>query len=139
ENGLQDSGEAGVQGVTVTLYTGGNVQVATQATDVNGAYLFGNSTPGSYYVQFTAPVGQVFTVKDANSNASDSLDSDADLTTGKTATFSLVSGQTDRSRDAGLLPIFFGLTGTIGFWQNKNGQSVINSFGTSSSGLTLAN
>src|SRR5205823_13942800 len=31
------------------------------------------------------------------------------------------------------------LTGTIGFWKNKNGQALINSFGTTSNGLTLAN
>ena len=32
-----------------------------------------------------------------------------------------------------------GRFGTIGFWHNANGQSLIKSFGTTSSGLTLAN
>ena len=35
--------------------------------------------------------------------------------------------------------IFHGLTATIGFWHNNNGQALIKSFGTTSSGLTLAN
>ena len=39
----------------------------------------------------------------------------------------------------GELGIFHGLTATIGFWHNKNGQALLNSFGTTSSGLTLAN
>src|SRR5262249_52981829 len=32
-----------------------------------------------------------------------------------------------------------GLTGGIGFWHNSNGQALINSFGTTFTGLTLAN
>src|SRR6185295_9805880 len=39
----------------------------------------------------------------------------------------------------GELGIFHGLTGTIGFWHNANGQSLIKSFTTTSSGVTLAN
>jgi hypothetical protein len=39
-------------------------------------------------------------------------------------------------RDVGLL---HGMTATIGFWANPNGQAIINSFGKTSSGLTLAN
>jgi hypothetical protein len=39
-------------------------------------------------------------------------------------------------RDVGLL---HGSTATIGFWANNNGQALINSFGKTSSGLTLAN
>ena len=39
-------------------------------------------------------------------------------------------------RDVGLL---HGSTATIGFWANPNGQAIINSFGKTSSGLTLAN
>src|SRR5205085_12240614 len=35
--------------------------------------------------------------------------------------------------------IFHGLTATIGFWHNQNGQSLIKSFGLTSSGLSLAN
>jgi hypothetical protein len=35
--------------------------------------------------------------------------------------------------------ILHGLTATIGFWHNKNGQALINSFTKTSTGLTLAN
>src|SRR5262249_30372563 len=35
--------------------------------------------------------------------------------------------------------IFHALTATIGFWHNDNGQGLLKSFGTTSSGLTLAN
>ncbi|MDB5305358.1 MAG: Cadherin proteinputative collagen-binding protein, partial [Phycisphaerales bacterium] len=35
--------------------------------------------------------------------------------------------------------IFHGLTATIGFWHNQNGQALLKSFGNTSNGLSLAN
>ncbi|MGH7204110.1 MAG: SdrD B-like domain-containing protein [Candidatus Levyibacteriota bacterium] len=52
QNGLQDSGETGYAGATVTLNTG---QTAT--TDSNGTYSFPNSEAGSYVATVTAPSG----------------------------------------------------------------------------------
>jgi protocatechuate 3,4-dioxygenase beta subunit len=98
-NGIQDGGEAGISGVTVKLYDTGNNLVATTTTDGAGKYLFSGLTPGTYYVQFATPSGYVASPKDQG--ADDGKDSDADAATGKTGNYTLVSGQTDLSVDAG--------------------------------------
>jgi hypothetical protein len=56
-DGIQDPGEPGIPGVTVTLDTAGGVLVATTTTDASGGYLFGGLCSGSYVVQVTVPPG----------------------------------------------------------------------------------
>ena len=59
-NGIQDAGEVGIEGVTVTL-TGtddfGNDVELTVLTDANGNYSFENLNPGTYTVTQTQPAG----------------------------------------------------------------------------------
>jgi protocatechuate 3,4-dioxygenase beta subunit len=55
-DGVQDSGEAGIVGATVTLSTG-----ATTTTDANGYYSFGDLPAGSYTVTVNVPAGWVAT------------------------------------------------------------------------------
>jgi SdrD B-like domain len=102
KDGIQDAGEPGIAGVTVTLYDNTGAIVATAVTDANGNYLFTNVPPGTgYTIGFTAPAGTVFSPKDATG---DTNDSDADPLTGRTAPFTVVAGTTDLSFDAGLSP-----------------------------------
>ena len=57
-DGVQDLGEAPIEGVTVTLSGTddlGNPVTATATTDVNGDYLFGGLRPGTYTVTETQP------------------------------------------------------------------------------------
>ncbi len=72
-NGQQDTGEAGVQGVKVTLLdASGNPVGASLTTDANGNYLFTGLKPGTYSVQFdktTLPAGYSFTSANAASGA----------------------------------------------------------------------
>jgi hypothetical protein len=121
----------GVQGVTIQLYkesnattglqtgTGGDTLVATTTTGSNGAYNFSGLGAGTYYIKEVVPTGWVsttpnpVTVKDAifdqigRFGFTDALDfGNAHITTG--------------SHD-----------GTIGFWTNKNGQTMLT--GSSSS------
>lgn len=100
QNGIQDGGENGVSGVVVKLYTCSNTLINQTTTDINGNYLFTNLNPGSYYVKFMLPTGYLFSPKDQGSN--NNVDSDADIITGKTVCFTLNSGQTDLSWDAGI-------------------------------------
>ena len=126
ENGIQDQGEPGIAAVTVELFEADtDVLVLSTTTDDNGIYILGNVPEGSYYLQLTGPAGWEFTLVDQGS--SDLVDSDAffvdeiavsgggsgasalalaaDVLTreiGQTATFDLLAGDADTSRDAGL-------------------------------------
>ncbi|MES2719002.1 MAG: SdrD B-like domain-containing protein [Pseudomonadota bacterium] len=104
-NGLQDTGELGVAGVTVKLLNSTGGVVGTQTTDANGNYLFSNVVPGSYALEFGTLSGYTRTVANVDSNGSDASDSDADPTTGRTAYTTLTAGETDLSWDAGLQPV----------------------------------
>lgn len=99
-DGIQQPGEPGIPGVTVRLFTSGGVQVASKVTDATGEYLFTGVRPGTYYIVVVIPDGFVASPKDQGSD--DELDSDIDAT-GKTATFTLLPGVTDRDWDAGLI------------------------------------
>ncbi len=114
-NGIQDTGEAGVAGVTVELRdnssTYGNV-LQTTVTDANGKYLFSNLNPGDYHidvVEGTLPAGFVFTK--ANQGSDDVKDSDvrataeAPLQWGIMDNTTLSAGETDLSWDAGVYKV----------------------------------
>ncbi|MBN1465082.1 T9SS type A sorting domain-containing protein, partial [candidate division KSB1 bacterium] len=101
-NGLQDQGEAGVEGVTVTLYNAGGQVGSPQTTDGNGTFAFIGLDPGEYHIQFsTIPAGAVFTLQDANDNNSDAQDSDVDGV-GATAVFLLCKDEIKTDIDAGI-------------------------------------
>ena len=103
-DGIQDAGEPGISGVTVTLFTSGNVQVgASTVTNASGFYSFTDIDPGNYYVVFTAPAGQVFATQFA-AGSTTANDSNADAT-GKSDTFALASGVDNNTIDAGFLHV----------------------------------
>ena len=131
-NGLQDTGEPAISGVTVQLLNSSNVVIGTTTTNASGIYSFTNLAPGSYTVQFTAPSGYTFTTANVGSN--DAIDSDANISTGKTGTITLVSGQTDNTNDAG-----FYRTATIGdfVWKDTNGNGLQDTGEPGISGMTV--
>lgn len=78
-NGLQDSDEVGVAGVSVKLYrTSDDSLIETLVTNKYGNYLFEELTPDSYYIEFTTPSGYSFSLNDQGSD--DAFDSDGDDT-----------------------------------------------------------
>ena len=109
-NGIQDLPEAGATNVTVRLYDETGALVDTTVTLGSGRYLFDDLAPGDYCVEFTAPAGYIFTIRDNSAN--DEEDSDADRVTGKTGLFAVpaTTNFIDLTRDAGLLVPVPGLT-----------------------------
>ncbi|MEZ0483456.1 SdrD B-like domain-containing protein, partial [Fibrella aquatica] len=98
-NGIQDAGDVAIPGVVVTLYTNSSA-IATTTTDVNGAYSFTGLTPGTpYVVGFGKPAGFEPTALGVGSD--DAVDSDADLVTGLTGTYSLTANEFNPTVDAG--------------------------------------
>ncbi|NEO12279.1 MULTISPECIES: SdrD B-like domain-containing protein [Moorena] len=99
-DGIQDAGEPGIANALVNIYKSDNTFVDATFTDSNGNYSFSNLDPGDYIIEFTSPaVAYNFTSQDAGD---DTLDSDADPVTGRTATFTLAAGDNNTSIDAGL-------------------------------------
>ncbi|NEO73737.1 GEVED domain-containing protein, partial [Moorena sp. SIO3H5] len=99
-DGIQDAGEPGIANALVNIYKSDNTFVDATFTDSNGNYSFSNLDPGDYIIEFTSPaVGYNFTSQDGGD---DTLDSDADPVTGRTATFTLAAGDNNTSIDAGL-------------------------------------
>jgi len=121
-NGIQDAGDSGLANVTVQLYNNSNVLQSTKTTDTAGAYAFTGLAAGNYYVKFTLPSGYVFSPKDVSTGgATDLTDSDADTTSGQTATFALASGQNNSTLDAGMFqPASVGDT----VWLDSNANGV---------------
>jgi|GEM_PF-1463120 len=99
-NGIQDGGEPGVQGVSVYLYNCEGDELASTVTDANGNYLFCELEPGDYSIKFMLPVGYWFSPQ--NVGGDDAVDSDADPVTGMTVCTTLEPGEYDMTWDAGI-------------------------------------
>jgi hypothetical protein len=99
-NGIQDSGEPGFSNVVVRLLDCSDNVLRTTNTSSLGRYYFTDLQPGSYKVQFVAPAGCIFTLRDQGVN--DAVDSDASLADGRTICVTLVSGEINLTVDAGL-------------------------------------
>lgn len=102
KNGLQNSGEPGLPGVTVVVSgtDGAGVPVSwITTTDANGEYLNNNLAPGAYRVSFVAPPGALFTLQNVGPN--DAVDSDPDPLTGQCLVEILTSGERNLNYDCG--------------------------------------
>ena len=108
KNGLQDGQEVGVGGVEVILRDGSGAELSRVITDGNGFYAFGGETGKKYQLEFVKPSKYSFT--SANAGTQDTLDSDADVTSGKTDVFTLT--EETRIWDAGLVQAQGGLAAT---------------------------
>ena len=109
-NGQQDGGEAGIDGVTMTLYRpgfgadgiAGNADDATAVsattTGGGGAYSFSDLRPGTYQINFGTLAGYSRTLAD---QGADSSDSDANAGNGTTTSFVVAPGATNSTIDAG--------------------------------------
>ena len=125
-NGIQDEGEPGIEGVTVTLLdrSGNAIAGRTQVTRADGSYLFTDLDAGTYSVQFGTKDGYVRT---AANIGDDALDSDADATSGRTGQYTLLAGQPNWTVDAGLYrPVVDTPLYTLGdrVWEDTNADGI---------------
>ncbi len=97
-NGVQNSGEPGLAGVSVRLYSSTDGYLRTATTDGSGAYRFDGLRPGSYYVQVVAPGAYLYSPDNAGSD--DTLDSDG--AGGFSPTYTLAPGENNLTVDGGL-------------------------------------
>jgi hypothetical protein len=102
-DGIQDAGEPGLSGVTVSLRNHtGNMQLGSATTNASGIATITNvPTNRDVRLRYTLPSGRVISAADQGSD--DALDSDADVTTRTTPTFKLTQGsQTYTLMDCGM-------------------------------------
>ncbi|MBE3136376.1 MAG: PKD domain-containing protein [Thermoplasmata archaeon] len=99
-DGIQDAGEPGISGVTVSLYTENGTLIDSTITDRHGVYSFAYFPLGKYYIEFSVPIGYRFSPKDQGTD--EAKDSDADSVTGRTDIAVFNPEQYDTSWDAGM-------------------------------------
>jgi hypothetical protein len=123
-DGLQDAGEPGIAGVTlsITKADGSAVTnvfgaaVTTTTTDINGAYLFENLPVGSYKVTVTDPAGYIATTALAGS------DRGLDSSTGNaTSTNLTVDGASDLTLDFGFVSPYVSVGDLVWFDTDRDG------------------
>ncbi len=124
KNGVYDSGEPPLAGVTATLLDKAGQPVSTdadgkaiapQVTGTDGRYLFGNLRPGTYQVRFVSPVGYEATQETQGEDSA--LDSNGPLATSA----NLAAGQQDLTLDAGYVPQLASLGDRVWLDANENG------------------
>ncbi|MCB0559738.1 MAG: hypothetical protein KDD09_12385, partial [Phaeodactylibacter sp.] len=138
-DGTQDAGEPGISDVTVNLYADTNqdgipdgAAIGTTTTDGTGFYEFTGLAPGDYVVEFVGPAGFAPSLQDQGGD--DTIDSDADATTGLSATVNLESGENDPTIDAGYYESAF-----IGdyVWQDTDGDGIQDAGEPAIAGVTV--
>src|SRR5207245_2210108 len=127
---VQDGGEPGINGVTLTLTgtTGAGVSTTPEprAAEGNSAYQFSNLEPGSYTVTVTPPSGSTATATGKGTTATDSNPNPSSTT--------LASGGSDQTIDFG-----FFQPGSIGDFvcSDLNGNGVQDAGEPGINGVTL--
>jgi hypothetical protein len=123
-NGIQDVGEAGINGVNVTLYNSSGQAIASTVTQTlgtqTGSYRFAGLCTGNYSVQASTPAGLVPSLAGAGSDRS--VDSNGAVATA-TIDLSDVTKRQDLTLDFGFNSA---CTGTIGdfVWRDDNFNGV---------------
>ncbi len=135
-NGIQDAGELGVGGVSVTLYNSAGAVIANTTTSANGYYEFRGLTPGvEYVVGFdNLPAGYSFT--SPNQGTNDANDSDANGS-GRTGSYILAANEFNSSVDAGIVSSTAQLGDFVWFDADSDGIQDANETGLAGVLVTL--
>ena len=103
-NGLQDFIEESITDVKINLLDESMNVIESTSTNVQGRYAFTNLATADHFVQFEAPTGYIFTLKDQSFN--DNEDSDAG-DNGVTDAIAVISTTNLLTVDAGLVFVGF--------------------------------
>ena len=133
QDGLQDVGEPGVDGVTVELYDGSSNLIDSRTTSA-GSYRFNNLDAGDYRVKVVLPSGYTVTTQDAGTD--DAVDSDIAASDGRTALFTLGQGESRLDVDAGLIPPGVGQIGDR-VWEDEDKDGLQDAGEPGIGGVTL--
>jgi hypothetical protein len=140
DDGQVDFGEKGISGVTITL-TGtddlGNAVNLSQLTDGDGAYVFSNLRPGNYYLAETQPAGYLQGIDSVGTAGGSLATADQFSVALGVQVNGLNYNYGERPPAGGSLQ--HGQTAGIGFWNNKNGQALINALNGGSTSTQLGN
>ncbi|MFK7937627.1 MAG: SdrD B-like domain-containing protein [Saprospiraceae bacterium] len=140
-DGIQDTGEAGIGGVVVTLFDSGDNQVDQATTNTNGTYTFLDVAMGDYYITFDAAnndnnIDYQGTLQNQGDGTNDS---DPDPSTGRTATFTFTGDADNPNVDAGYIVPTADLTGFVWHDLNKDGIRTNNEPGIAGATAELFN
>ncbi len=142
ENGLQNDGELGIPGVSVSLYTSDNILIATISTDASGNYLFEGVMGNDYYIIVDASndpeAGDNFEVTLQDIGSDENLDSDFSPEDGRVDfTFEPLNG--DVEFDAGFTLPVSQVVGSVFNDQDGDGLQGSNEGGIGGVTVTLNN
>jgi len=102
-DGVQDPGEEGIGGVTVSLFDATGAEADSTVTDDDGAYAFAGLPPGAYHVEIDIPDGFVASPRDQGPGDEDDDTADSDIDAeGVMQPTTLHSNEDDPDWDAGL-------------------------------------
>ncbi len=106
-NGVQDSGEDGLKGITVQLWNDAKTYMYSQTqTNASGVYSLIAPIPGNYRIRVLPPAGAGFTWKDQGADTQDSDINPGGVNAGFTDTISIASNVISiTSLDAGLVSV----------------------------------
>jgi len=134
--------ELGIASVTVKL-TGtddlGQAVSKTDLTDVNGFYSFEGLRPGNYKITETQPAAFLDgkdTIGTPGGTTSNDMFSNIALPEGFDG---MNNNFGERPTQPPTTQLGTGMTATIGFWQNKNGQALLKSLNGSANATNLGN
>ncbi|MEB6837324.1 SdrD B-like domain-containing protein, partial [Staphylococcus simulans] len=124
KDGIQNSNEVGIEGVTVTL-TKPDGSTVTTVTDANGKYEFTGPENGDYTVDFTAPEGYEATLVNVGDDALDSDGASTTVTINNADNYTIDSGFFKPVEEPTPVPATY----TVGdkVWEDTNKDGIQNS------------
>jgi hypothetical protein len=124
-DGLQQTGEFGVPGITVELLNNLGTVVAKTTTTLDGFYRFTDVVPANYYIKFSnIPPGYQISLKDQGGD--DTQDSDIDIATGISNIFTVANNDIITHIDGAIRQVLFTGNSSVGsyIWYDLDGDGI---------------